>query len=132
MKEISRCTGHCCEKFSLPNSPSELRRAFNRREGEGNAYWKNLQCVVLMVKYLGKLKIDPNGNELQYETHYYTCRNFNKETRNCMNYENRPHMCRNYPYGRKCEYKGCTLKYDEPLIENNIAAKELEWSTGNE
>lgn len=34
---------------------------------------------------------------LQENPPHYTCIHFNTETRLCMDYENRPDMCRNYP-----------------------------------
>lgn len=32
---------------------------------------------------------------------YYDCPNFNTETRNCNDYENRPEVCRGYPFYNK-------------------------------
>lgn len=38
----------------------------------------------------------------------FTCRHF--ADGNCQIYENRPAMCRKYPYNRICEYADCTMK----------------------
>jgi Fe-S-cluster containining protein len=35
----------------------------------------------------------------------YTCKHFDKEKKICNNYENRPHMCKNF--GASCRYEGC-------------------------
>jgi Fe-S-cluster containining protein len=32
------------------------------------------------------------------ETFYFRCRHFDRETRRCTDYENRPAMCRDYPW----------------------------------
>lgn len=130
MKEISRCTGHCCEKFTLPYSPAELRLIHNGKgvaeliSGKVNFDWKDLQQIVLMVKSISK-EWTPSMPNL------YSCRNFDAATRNCLIYDRRPRMCRNFPYGRKCPHKDCTLKYDKPIREH-LAHKELEWNIGNE
>ena len=43
----------------------------------------------------------------------FTCRHWNEETRLCGAYEDRPDMCRDYPYsGRDCE-RGCSYKLSE-------------------
>jgi Fe-S-cluster containining protein len=41
------------------------------------------------------------------EGHLYTCRHFDDATRLCTIYEQRPEMCRDYPYacGGGCEYE---------------------------
>ena len=43
--------------------------------------------------------------------HHYTCRHWDEETRLCTDYENRPPMCSNFPYGREdgCPF-GCSHK----------------------
>jgi len=35
---------------------------------------------------------------------HYTCNRFDRKTMSCMRYEERPDMCRRYPYGRLCEW----------------------------
>jgi Fe-S-cluster containining protein len=47
------------------------------------------------------------------EGYMYTCKHFDEETNNCTNYENRPRMCRDYPYGGVCSYEGCTMSKEE-------------------
>ncbi len=38
----------------------------------------------------------------------YECRNFNKKTRLCMAYDERPDMCRRHGIGYPCPSRGCT------------------------
>lgn len=47
------------------------------------------------------------GHELNVN-HSYTCKYF--DGHNCTAYEERPAMCRDYPYGKQCTFEGCTLK----------------------
>jgi len=49
-----------------------------------------------------KSLIDKDG---VYHKRLFTCKHFNKEQRICGNYENRPHMCKNFGVG--CAYAGC-------------------------
>lgn len=62
----------------------------------------DIRQIYRMVIYVGfervRFQIRP------FITHLYTCRNLNQDTGMCDDYENRPGICRNYPYGRKCEY----------------------------
>lgn len=37
----------------------------------------------------------------------FTCAHFDAQTRGCNIYQTRPIMCRDYPYGRKCEHLDC-------------------------
>ncbi len=42
----------------------------------------------------------------------YTCRVWDPRTRRCTEYDQRPPMCSNYPYGRDCEW--CTFDPANP------------------
>ena len=45
--------------------------------------------------------------------YYFSCSNFNDETKLCMDYENRPPMCYDFPNGplyspeNRCHHEGC-------------------------
>lgn len=39
-----------------------------------------------------------DGEQAQLILHFFTCRHFDTEHRRCMNYENRPPICRDYPW----------------------------------
>lgn len=100
-----RCTGHCCERFYLPFSPEALKDRAERFPED-----KQLQQVAGMVVYL-EYGINPDSRTPPSPTrqgHWYTCSNFNKETRGCNIYQTRPDMCRDYPYSEPCDYKTCT------------------------
>ena len=121
-----RCTGHCCEIFSLPFSPDELRTAYYRwQSNAGNnapvlmggsettqTIYNQIYLIAPMAKYLGfkltpfKRVNKPDGRP--QAGHYYTCKHFDKKERKCTIYEMRPQMCREYPYERTCNYEKCT------------------------
>lgn len=96
-----RCTGHCCEDFILPRSPEELH---TRTTGH-----KDDNLIARMVLYLGKYRAENQNYPGGSEGHHYTCRYFDKATRDCTIYEERPDMCRDAPYNRPCTFKGCEL-----------------------
>lgn len=127
---MSRCTGHCCKRFLLPYSMEELQRMrqsiidkkdfslLDNGEKRFNPHnTEELMKVTGMVIFLGKSKLDPDGNSTEKECNYYTCKHFDEKSGNCMNYENRPRMCSDYPYGHKCLYKSCTLKTEVVEID---------------
>lgn len=126
----SRCTGHCCRKFSIGVSPglapSDLHNIHlnNGIFPETGKPILDFDKIYNMLIYIGTIKKnseefkrlhasyakppkDPEGFN-----HYYTCKHLNNETGDCMNYENRPSMCRMHPtygeFGRFCDYADCT------------------------
>lgn len=102
---MSRCTGHCCRDFHLPVSPMELEFQKKRQTQLGSSrFGSDILKIANMVIYRFSAKF--RG----VITNRYTCKNYNKETGDCMDYENRPRMCSEYPYGKVCDYKDCTYK----------------------
>lgn len=97
-----RCTGHCCKSFCLPFDPMQLKfQAKLAKLGKCKFNIPDMLKVADMVIYQ---RPNPKGG------YRYTCKYFDKESGNCCNYENRPNMCKDYPYGKQCTYKGCTMK----------------------
>jgi hypothetical protein len=54
----------------------------------------------------------------------YTCRHWDEDTRLCGAYEQRPSMCRDYPYGRPCE-RGCG--YQVETLAGRAADEDSTW-----
>lgn len=62
----------------------------------------------------------------------FTCKHFDTENKVCTNYENRPHLCRQF--GTKCSYEGCgyamkcagmneyTDPFEKDVLETNMGA----------
>lgn len=105
------CPGHCCAAFSLPFTPTELALRFTRLvDGTMVAAMAipltHEQAVERNRANGGQTDIAPAAN-------WYTCRYWDEETKLCRNYEGRPAMCSEYPYGKKCEH-GCGLATGKP------------------
>jgi len=96
-----RCTGHCCRDFSLPYFPDEFKRR-HKHIVDGVQIYR-------MVIYIGIGHLNHAGQRVKYYPRY-TCRNYNSDKKECEIYEDRPAMCRDYPYrGQTCTYPGCTF-----------------------
>lgn len=95
---MSRCTGHCCEAFPLPFGLLEADEFLSRVQD--GAFIRD------MIIYVGPRPLtDP-----EMRTHLWTCRHFDRTTRNCGAYDQRPHMRSDYPYNHPCLVDGCTLE----------------------
>lgn len=97
------CGGHCCRAFFLPFSPEELKEKQDQLEDGPQ--------IVAMVRHLGQFKTPPINRAHPVEQdhgggHWYTCANLTEEGL-CGIYEDRPRMCRGYPYGASCNYAKC-------------------------
>lgn len=110
-----RCTGDCCRRFALWCGPEELERLYQARcawargEGvKGERMVNDIEIIQPMVRYLGSFTTDANGREGNHASHFYACKLYSHEHRECTIYEQRPRMCRSYPNGRRCNYDGCT------------------------
>lgn len=90
--ESNRCTGHCCEAFIISRDQAIRELALSEDKEE----------IIELSKILN-LSIHVSGE-------YHTCKYFNDKTRNCDNYLERPKMCKEYPYGRNCDFSDCTWK----------------------
>lgn len=141
--ETDRCTGHCCRDFTLPyTSIKEMKEVAEKQrldvikemKHEKDIAKRNklalghlrsdLNLVPDMLIELGGMEFDCNGNLITHTIYHYTCKHLDEETGDCKNYKYRPRMCREYPYGRECQYKGCTRKIK--TTENSLQTeKEL-------
>lgn len=141
---MSRCTGHCCEKFSLPLSPMELQHAAKKQAKGWPARFSNPDMgkvaemvIPLGTHYRGTPHANVRGRKREknapWDTRakqarewWYTCKYYDPETRNCTNYENRPSICREFPGSGTCKYRGCTYKEQCQSAEARTAKPEPE------
>lgn len=136
----SRCTGHCCKRFSLPASPSELVRLRDGALAYQHWYKRcveehrslgaiteetraaapesvdlSIPQIYDMVRYLGYTPPGPSMvNDAGNSRHWYTCSNF--KNGNCTIYATRPPMCSRFPNDSGCEYVDCTwvaVRFDQ-------------------
>lgn len=125
--ETARCTGHCCDGIWIPTYPGELRM---KAAGLDGCLGKSDQQLPNMLEYLGRTPEDlrlcrTSGGK-------YRCKHW--DGHDCLNYENRPRMCFDYPeYGKKptgdgsCTREGCTRRiawYGEEAMK---VLRELPW-----
>jgi Fe-S-cluster containining protein len=85
------CPGFCCQTVYLPMDHANLHRFAD----------------VLIDGHQIADMLEPTG-ETTGTSHHFTCKNWDPNMRLCTVYENRPFMCRDYPYGRPCEHCGLT------------------------
>ena len=111
-----RCTGRCCRDFIIRRSPKELRRDADEATPRWKAEYTKIADMVVHLRATGRF-----GDE-----HHYTCKHFDSETNNCTDYENRPEMCRNYPYGDPCGFEECEWNPDSP--KPDVSVKKLRYS----
>lgn len=120
----ARCTGHCCEHFTMPQSPERLWEMYEEwhKQQRGDRllpYDNDIHMIAPMVIHLGEVTHDPIDGQPYLGgkvKHNYTCKHFDKTTRNCGIYEHRPKMCRDYPDGYTCRYEGCTAAPPPPVM----------------
>ena len=82
---VKECTGDCCREFPVCGmSMAQIIEIAN-----GNKVDPDGAKLVAMLIPLDRVT---GGQPL------FTCRHWNAETKRCMDYENRPGMCSDYPY----------------------------------
>jgi Fe-S-cluster containining protein len=131
------CAGHCCDGFRLPYRKHELLRAlrfkrlFDRfgpsekllgwvldpRKSAGRLFPIRLRVLLEDIEKMALLFYekpvgtkDWNGNTSTEDNPVMSCVRWDRLTRLCTDYENRPQVCRGYPYGDTCKVKGCEYK----------------------
>ena len=106
-----RCTGRCCKSFIIRSSPEEIRQ---RAEETSDPRWKaEFTKIADMIIHL--------GTEDSYH-HRYTCKHFDAKTHNCTDYEHRPEMCRDFPYGDPCPFVECEWN---PGLKPDVSVRML-------
>ena len=92
-----------------------------------NYLTEEIEKIADMVIFLWSDKHSNFENRRTPETTYhYTCKHFDKATGNCMNYANRPDMCRLYPNSGVCRYKACTRKCETRPEPGAVMEKKRE------
>jgi Fe-S-cluster containining protein len=80
---------------------------------QGQSFVNDIELIYPMVKHLGFIEqpmqgVNPAPPGTASHGNYYSCKHFDRESRNCTIYEIRPGMCRDYPYRSTCNYAACT------------------------
>ena len=115
------CPGHCCAVFSISETIDDFaRRQLRHTDGEyiyqmlrpltldaATEHWA-ISTGVPPPAWLAQMTEEPEHGLI------VTCTHWDSGTRRCRSYENRPAMCRDYPYGQLCAH--CGLTADAPTI----------------
>lgn len=119
-----RCTGHCCESFSIGMSPLELARAahLERHVPGTSKHGSEILLIAEMLVPIGIFEDNPGRESLGKATGsswFFTCSNLT-HAGDCGIYATRPKMCSDFPrydHGGACRYTGCEAPgFREPLI----------------
>lgn len=95
-----RCTGHCCKRFALKHSLSELRAEYEAWQKDPSlSKIKDIEKIATMVI--------PVASSADGREHVYTCKHLSPEG-DCTVYETRPQMCRDFPDEKGCHFWKCT------------------------
>ena len=103
---MNRCSGHCCRAFTINAPHADI---LDLRKEIPNAP-PDFEMIRWMVYPLGLRDVAPDGTPLDPPAMYYGCRNFDEASGDCKDYFNRPRMCREYPYGQRCQHPECTME----------------------
>lgn len=111
---MSRCTGHCCRRFTIPASLEEIKRRRNAEVCPPDERW-----IIDGDKLADMLvPLETETREDGTLAHWFTCRHL-LPSGDCGDYENRPEMCSGYPYGKACNFDGCTLVPADQLVRQH-------------
>jgi Fe-S-cluster containining protein len=114
------CSGACCAAFPLSPSNNAGFPPMTARArlwiDQGIVDGLDILAMVLPVDHeQARDRIvavtGDEGGHVNPEREYFRCVHWDETTRLCTNYEDRPEMCRAFPYGKQCEY-GCDADWD--------------------
>lgn len=113
MTDCNGC-GRCCDPVVLPYTQNEIRRllpGYGLIEDENRRFVledltpirprrRGLEMVSDYMAEGAKSSALHLGEPMILFSHFYECRWYDRETRQCLNYDDRPPMCREFPtYG---------------------------------
>lgn len=100
------CAGACCAVFPMHLGQATFTNGRELRPD--NEYILDMLIPLTRRQALARSRRLGYPDPPNYGPKYglFTCKHWDEETRLCGDYENRPAMCRDYPYGRPCE-RGC-------------------------
>jgi hypothetical protein len=113
--ECNGCGG-CCHPFTLPIGPGQLWGPEGNRVAEHE--WMRAHLTPMRRSEGRALQPwaegwdqyqDRDGRAQLRPGHYYRCDNYDEETRRCTDYENRPDICRRYPWFNGVPVPGAQL-----------------------
>lgn len=117
---MAKCPGGCCAVFWLPREVPEgvadrefiLDMRIELTPEQASERW---------AKFVGSAQpvaMKRSATEVTapgVERPAYTCRHWDEQTRLCTVYDQRPMICRDYPYGQPCSH-GCDYQVDDETV----------------
>ena len=136
MTECNLC-GDCCEAIGLTwsqgfvrESPEIFEERFRRWVVEELRPIHTRRRLRELLPLVGRVEREDPG--LVDTRHWFTCTNFNRETRECMAHDTRPNTCAGFPwYGGMPRYDALRL-YPRCAFHADVAALELHIDRGRD
>jgi Fe-S-cluster containining protein len=104
MAECNGC-GACCDPFQMVFSPADIVTFAYHIDPDELAFYRQHLTPIRradgrrMVPWnSGWSEVVVQGKAMLMAAHYYKCDRYDTETRRCTDYENRPVVCREYPW----------------------------------
>lgn len=101
---MRRCTGRCCESFTLLGHSEELGDQYLVSVDQLAEEWRELF-------FLREVKDDGGG-----EYGLFGCKKWDCETKNCLIYADRPKLCQLFPENHACRHCGAA-NHEEAVAE---------------
>lgn len=113
---MSACDGACCAAFPMSQDPEDhdMTQIIDGRFIEDMVIEITASEAILRREVFGGKPID--DEDVTSGRRFYKCRHWDEETRLCGAYDDRPDMCRRFPYGKDCEH-GCSCRGSETVPE---------------
>jgi Fe-S-cluster containining protein len=116
------CSGVCCAAFPWKRSPAQL--VVYPAEAGGSTQAESRYIADMLVPLspeqakarherfgVGYARTE-YGRAVASGRYWYTCKHWNEDTKLCGAYDDRPMMCREFPYDNECEH-GCGQALDD-------------------
>lgn len=106
------CTGKCCAVFHFTRAHNEWDDVSALRDGE---LLKSI--LVPLTQEEGDARAAKFGFHATCVGNLYMCNKWDEDTGLCTIYDERPEMCKDYPYARGCAHQGCGYESPGFIIE---------------
>lgn len=130
---MSACTGKCCAVFNWQASLEEMAERVEKWRSHPNTSQQmhdDVMISAMLIPLTAEEAVEraeqfdvtpPEGMTLESWAALgktYTCKHWNPITMLCGAYEDRPMMCRDYPYDKPCQHDcNCTYRPDDVVQE---------------
>lgn len=115
---MNRCTGRCCARFCLESPETIERRLEDHKAG---------RFQTLDIEQVSEMLIPMYPVPHSRDLWYYTCKNWDAASGDCMTYETRPEMCTAHGTSYPCNFEHCKMKgvmRERPEITTTNELKE--------